>query len=346
MKYTKFHQTDLKVSRICLGTMTFGEQNTEEEAFEMLDYSVASGINFLDTAEMYASPARAETQGDSERLIGRWLKLRGQRDKWVIATKITGPLDYFRYIRDPLDFSPQSIRHALEESLKRLQTDYVDLYQLHWPERSTNFFGKRGYEHDPEDRWTDNFREIIQTMDVLIREGKIRHYGVSNETPWGLMHFIRLAEQTGLPRPVSIQNPYSLLNRTFETGLAEICIREGVGLMAYSPLAYGLLTGKYHDGSDVSHARMTLYPKLNRYHKEAAFHAAERYIDIAKKFGLSAAQMALAFINSRAFLLSNIIGATTLRQMEENIASIDLELEEGVIEAIDAVHDEMPDPAP
>ncbi len=346
MKYTKISQTDLLVSRICLGTMTFGEQNTEKDAFDQLDYSVANGVNFIDTAEMYSSPARPETQGNSERIIGRWLKSRNSRADLVVATKITGPLEYFKYIRDPLSFSPQQIRSALEGSLRRLQTDYIDLYQLHWPERRTNFFGRRGYVHEPDDMWQDNFLVILQTMDMLINEGKIRHFGVSNETPWGLMRYIELARQHRLPSPVSIQNPYCLLNRTFELGLAEISIRENAGLLAYSPLAYGLLTGKYHKGADISAGRMTLFPKLDRYSNKRAFETAGLYVKVASRYGLSAAQMALAFVTSRPFLTSAIIGATNLDQLEENITSLDLELSEEILKEISAIYEQHPDPAP
>lgn len=346
MKYALLSESDRKVSKICLGTMTFGEQNTQKEAHQQLDLAVDYGVNFIDTAEMYSSPARAETQGDSERIIGRWLKGKALRDRLMVATKITGPLEYFKYIRDPLNFSPSQIRTALEQSLDRLQTDYIDIYQLHWPERKTNFFGARGYEHIPDDSWTDNFGEILFTMDQLIKEGKIRQFGVSNETPWGLMHFIRLAEREGLPKPVTIQNPYSLLNRTYEIGLAEISMREQVGLLAYSPLAYGWLTGKYHDGSDVQNSRITRFPKLARYNHPLASAAAGRYAQLALDHGLRPAQMALAYLLAKPFVGSVIIGATTTRQLKENIMSTELSLDDKIIEEIDAIHKAVPNPAP
>lgn len=346
MEYTTLGQTDLKVSKICLGTMTFGEQNTEAEGHEQLDYALSQGINFIDTAELYSVPGRAETQGSTERIIGTWINSRKNRDQYVLATKIVGPAANLTYIRNPLKFNRSQIQTALEGSLRRLQTDYVDLYQLHWPERKTNFFGKRSYIHDPNDPWEDNFLEILEVMQDLIQQGKIRHFGVSNETPWGLMRFLQLAEKHDLPRCVSIQNPYSLLNRTFEVGLAEVAIRESAGLLAYSPMAFGLLSGKYHQGTDTPRDRINQFRTLSRYNSHNSKEATGRYLAIAEKHGLSLAQMSLAFVNSRPFVTSNIIGATTMKQLKENVASIELELPYEVLREIEEVHNEIPNPAP
>lgn len=346
MDYTTLGQTGLKVSKICLGTMTFGEQNTEAEGHEQLDYALDQGVNFIDTAELYSVPARAETQGSTERIIGAWINSRKNRDRFVLATKIVGPSPNLTYIRNPMKFDRASINEALEGSLRRLQTDYVDLYQLHWPERKTNYFGKRGYVHDPNDPWEDNFLEILETLRNLVRAGKIRHIGVSNETPWGLMRFLHLAEKHDLPRCVSIQNPYSLLNRTFEVGLAEVAIRESAGLLAYSPMAFGLLSGKYHRGTARQGARLNQFKTMSRYNGPNAKAATEKYLAIAEKHGLTLAQMSLAFVNSRPFLTSNIIGATTMEQLRENIASIDVELPYEVLREIEEVHSVLPNPAP
>ncbi len=346
MQYIKLGNTGLNVSKICLGTMTFGEQNTEKEAHEQLDYAIAQGINIIDTAELYSVPGRKETQGSTERYIGSWLKNRSDREKLVVASKITGPNAGLSFIRDPLNFSKEQLNTAIDGSLQRLQTDYVDIYQLHWPERKVNNFGKLGYEYDEDERWEDNFFEIITHLNHLIKQGKIRHWGVSNETPWGVMNFIRKAEQAGLPKPNVIQNPYNLLNRSFEVGLAEVCVRENIGLLAYSPMAFGLLSGKYHDGSDVQKCRITLFPKLPRYTNENTFSIAQSYVQIAEKHGLSPAQMALAFVNSRPFLYSTIIGATSMLQLKENIESINKILPEEVLNEIEEVHRLNSNPAP
>jgi aryl-alcohol dehydrogenase-like predicted oxidoreductase len=346
MKFRQLGNTDLQVSLICLGTMTFGEQNTEAEGHQQLDYALERGINFIDTAELYSVPGRQETQGSTERIVGSWLKDRSDRDKIILATKIVGPSPGLLYIRNPLDFKPASIRTAIEGSLRRLQTDYVDLYQLHWPERKNNRFSIRDYPCDPNDPWEDNFLQVLESMQELVDEGKIRHFGISNETPWGAMRLLHLAEQHGLPRCVSIQNPYSLLNRTFEIGLSEIAIRENMGLLAYSPLAFGLLSGKYHRGEARPEARINQFEQMSRYSRPTAHEATARYLEIAEKHGLSLAQMSLAFINSRPFLTSNIIGATSMEQLKENIDSLELELSEEVIDAINEVHDSIPNPAP
>lgn len=326
--------------------MTFGEQNTEVEGHEQMDYALDQGINFLDAAEMYSIPPSPETQGSTERIIGTWMKSRGNRDQVIVATKIVGPGKAFLHIRNPLHINREQILQAIEGSLKRLQTDYVDLYQIHWPERNNNRFGQRGYVHDPNEAWEDNLLEVLQTMDELIKAGKIRYFGLSNETPWGLMRFIYLAKMHGLTHCVSIQNPYSLLNRTFEIGLAEIAIREQSGLLAYSPLAFGKLSGKFLKGTDEPGARLNRFKQYTRYNSPQAEEAIRRYVAIADDHGLSAAQMALAFVNTRPFVTSNIIGATTMTQLKENIGSINITLPEEVLRAIEAVHNAIPNPAP
>lgn len=346
MQYSELGSTGLQVSKICLGTMTFGEQNTESEGHEQLDYALSQGVNFIDTAEMYSVPGRAETQGSTERIIGTWLKARQCRADIVLASKITGPSAGLKHIRNPLRFTPEQIRAALEGSLQRLQTDYIDLYQLHWPERKTNYFGKRGYVHDPSDEWADNFQEVLYTMGELVKAGKIRHFGLSNETPWGLMRCLHLSEQHGLPRCVSIQNPYSLLNRTFEQGLAEVAIREQTGLLAYSPMAFGLLSGKYHRGEAKPTDRINKYKQLSRYNSDNTKEAAARYLALAEAHGLVPAQMALAFVNSRPFVTATIVGATSLPQLKINISSIELQLPAEVLKAIDEVQEALPNPAP
>lgn len=326
--------------------MTFGEQNTEAEGHEQMDYALDQGINFLDAAEMYSIPPSPETQGSTERIIGTWMKSRGNRDQIIVATKIVGPGKAFLHIRNPLHINREQILQAIEGSLKRLQTDYVDLYQIHWPERNNNRFGQRGYVHDPNAPWEDNLLEVLQTMDELVKAGKIRHFGVSNETPWGLMRFIYLAKMHGLTHCVSIQNPYSLLNRTFEIGLAEIAMLEQSGLLAYSPLAFGKLSGKFLKGIDEPGARLNRFKQYTRYNSPQAEEAIRRYVAIADDHGMSAAQMALAFVNTRPFVTSNIIGATTMTQLKENIGSINITLPEEVLRAIEAVHNAIPNPAP
>ncbi len=338
--------TGLRVSELCLGTMTFGEQNTEADAFAQLDRAVAAGINFIDTAEMYPVPPRVETQGATERFIGNWLAQRGGRDRLIIATKVAGPGDWIDYLRMPgrrLDRA--NIEAALDASLQRLQTDYIDLYQLHWPDRETNYFGKLGYSHPPQDESVP-LLETLQVLGDLVQAGKIRHVGLSNETPWGTMRMLALAETHGLPRMVSIQNPYSLLNRSFEVGLAEVAIREQCGLLAYSPLGFGMLSGKYLNGECPAGARLTLFSRFDRYSNEQAQWATAEYCAIARRHGLDPAQMALAFVTSRPFVTSNIIGATTLEQLESNLASVELSLSQEVLDEIEAVHQRQPNPSP
>jgi aryl-alcohol dehydrogenase-like predicted oxidoreductase len=345
MKYTTLPGTDIKVSKICLGTMTFGNQNTEQEGFDQMDLSLDQGVNFFDTAELYPVPANATTQGETERIMGNWFQKTGNRSKVVLATKVAGPGSYTAHIRDNMSFDKRNITEALDNSLKRLKTDYIDLYQLHWPERMTNFFGQRGYVHNPKDTWTDNFEEALEVLDDLIKAGKIRHIGISNESPWGLMRYLELSKK-GLPKAITIQNPYSLLTRVFEIGNSEMCMREEVGLLAYSPLGFGRLTGKYRGGHNLDKARLTVFPNMARYNSDQSIEATEHYYQIAKNHGISLTQMALAFVNQQPFLTSNIIGATNLEQLQENISSIDLTLSKEIMKEIEAVHNKIPNPAP
>jgi aryl-alcohol dehydrogenase-like predicted oxidoreductase len=344
MKYNPLGRTGITVSRVCLGTMTFGEQNSEKEAFRQLDRAVDAGVTFIDTAEMYPIPPRAATCGRSEEIVGRWINGRGNRDAIVLATKMTGPgLDHIR--GGAGRFGRKQIREAVDGSLQRLGTDTIDLYQLHWPERKTNMFGRRGYTHDDSAAFTP-LAEVLDTLSELIGTGKIRAVGVSNETPWGVMDFLGLARNSGLPRIASIQNPYSLLNRLFEVGLAEVAIREDCGLLAYSPLAMGTLSGKYLDGGKPAGARLTLFTHYQRYTKPRAIAATEAYVALARRHGLDAAQMALAYVSSRRFLTSTIIGATTIDQLDSNLAAEDLTLDREVVDGIEAIHEDNPDPAP
>lgn len=346
MQYSQLADTGLRVSRICLGTMTFGEQNTEGQAHAQLDRALAAGVNFIDTAEIYPVPPRAETQGLTESHIGTWLHSRGGRDRVILASKVAGPGTWVGYLRDgnPRLDRP-NITKALEASLARLQTDYLDLYQLHWPDRETNYFGKLGYEPVADEQSTP-LLETLEVLAELVRAGKVRHIGVSNETPWGLMTALQLADLLGLPRPVSIQNPYNLLNRSFEIGLAEVALREHCGLLAYSPLAFGVLAGKYLNGVRPAGARLTLFQRFSRYSNPESDRASAAYVALARRHGLDPAQMALAWINSRPFVTSTIIGATTLDQLEANLGSLDLTLSEDVIAGIEAIHRGQPNPSP
>jgi len=333
----------MDVSRLCLGTMTYGEQNTQAQAHEQLDRAVAFGINFIDTAEMYPVPPKAETQGLTERYIGSWLRQRGARDDVIIASKVTGP--GLGHIRGGPRLTREHIHQAIDDNLARLNTDYIDLYQLHWPERKTNFFGKLGYTHQEVDNATP-LEETLGALKELVEAGKIRAVGLSNDTPWGVMKCLELADRLGLPRVASVQNPYNLLNRTFEVGLAEIAHREDVGLLAYSPLGFGVLSGKYLNNNRPPEARLTLFERFSRYTSSEAESATQAYVSLAHKHGLDPAQMALAFVNTRSFLTSNIIGATTMEQLESNLASESLKLDDEVLEAIDAIHHQMPNPCP
>ena len=343
MKFKKLPFTDIQVSEICLGTMTFGKQNTESEGHQQLDYAVSRGINFIDTAELYPVPAEAETYGETERIIGTWIKKNNNRSSIILASKIAGPGAYTKHIRTT-GFSKSALTEAVNDSLKRLQTDYIDLYQLHWPERFTNTFGNRGYNHISKEKWEDNFSEILFNLNELIKEGKIRHIGLSNENPWGVMRFLEESKQN-LPRMITIQNSYSLLNRQFEVGNAEISMREKIGLLAYSPLACGVLTGKYIEGKDAANSRLNLFKRFVRYSSDQSTLATNKYLALANELGISLTHMALAFVNQQTFVTSNIIGATNINQLKENIDSIDIELNSNTINAINEIHEEIPDPS-
>ncbi len=344
MKYTTLPHTDIKVSKLCLGTMTWGNQNTQEEGFEQMDYALDQGINFFDTAELYPVPAQERTYAETERIIGNWFEKTGNRDQVVLASKIAGTGDYTAHIRTN-GFSPDALKDAVNQSLKRLKTDYIDLYQLHWPERSTNTFGTRDYKHK-EEKWQDNFNQILLTLDEIIKSGKVRQIGISNEKAWGTMRYLEESKVHHLPRMITIQNAYSLLNRVFEGDMAEIAIRENIGLLAYSPMAFGVLSGKYIKGVASENARLKLFPRFSRYSSVQSTEAANRYLKIAEDHQLKPSQMALAFVTSRPFITSNIIGATTMHQLKENIDSIHVSLSEEVLNLIEKVHGEIPNPAP
>jgi len=345
MKYTKLPNTDIKVSKICLGSMTWGNQNTETEGHLQLDYALDQGINFIDTAELYPVPATAEKQGKTSKIIGTWLKKSGHRDKVILASKIAGPGDYTAHIRTT-GFSKQSIKDAVDNELNRLQTDYIDLFQLHWPERNTNTFGVRDYQHSPNDAWQDNFKEVLESLDEVIKVGKVRNIGLSNEKAWGTMRYLEESKKNNLPRPITIQNAYSLINRVYEGDMAEISMRENIGLLVYSPMAFGVLSGKYIKNTATEDSRLKLFPRFARYSSNQATNATKQYLELAEANNMSLAQMALAFVNQREFVTSNIIGATNLEQLKENISSIDLELSDEVLNAINKIHNVIPNPAP
>jgi len=346
MNYRKLGNTDLDVSTICLGTMTWGEQNSQEEGFEQMDYALDQGINFFDVAEMYPSPCRKETYGATEKVIGNWLSKRKNRDKIILASKISGP--GMSYIRGGgPQFSKENFSLAIENSLKRLKTDYIDLYQLHWPERKTNFFGKLGYEHkDSSDEW-NNFESILINLEKFIKQGKIRYIGLSNETPWGLAKFLEVSKLKSLPKMMSVQNAYNLLCRTYEIGIAEISIREESGLLAYSPLAGGFLTGKYQNNNLPENSRQKLFGDYyTRYNKPHASLVIEKYFNIAKKFGLDFAQMSIKFCEIQPFMTSVIIGATTMEQLKINIESVNVNLNDEIIKDINNIQKLYPNPCP
>lgn len=346
MEYRQLGKTDLKVSLICLGSMNWGEQNTEKDAHEQLDYAIDQGVNFIDTAEIYPVPPNATSQGRTETYIGTWLKKRGKRDDVIIASKVVGQRDnpYIRHGEIP-HLDKKNITIAIEGSLKRLGTDYIDLYQMHWPDRTTNNFGKRAYEHTPHDNAVP-IEETLQALDDLVKAGKVRHIGVSNETAWGIMEYYRISDKKKLPRIQSIQNPYSLLMREYETALSEISIREDLSLLVYSPLAHGVLTGKYRDGVIPKGSRFdyTQGRNVSRYNPPHAQEAINAYLDLAKEHGIAPAQLALAFVNSRDFVTSNIIGATTMEQLKEDIDSVDVKLSDEILEAIEQIHLTHPNP--
>ncbi|WP_151706361.1 NADP(H)-dependent aldo-keto reductase [Acinetobacter sp. TUM15064] len=349
MQFKPLANTGILVHEICLGTMTFGEQNTQAEAFEQLDYALAQGINFWDTAEMYPVPPKPETQGATEVIIGQWIAQRGGRDKLFLASKIAGPSQGGSHIRDgQTRFNANDISSALDGNLKRLQTDYIDLYQLHWPQRPTNFFGKLGYENDEahSTKTVTSLEETLLALEAEIQKGRIRYIGLSNETPWGTMKFLQIAEQLGLSKFVSVQNPYNLLNRTYEIGMSEIAKYEGVGLLAYSPLAFGYLTGKFRNGARPANARVTLFSRFSRYSNPESEWATEQYAQLAEQHGLTPTQLALAFIKQQFFVTSTIIGATNLNQLKENIQAFEIDLSEEVLQGIQAIHQQQPNPAP
>lgn len=344
MRYHKLPHSSLEVSKICLGTMTFGEQNTKQEAFDQLDYAVERGINFIDTAEMYPVPPKQNTQGVTESYIGDWLSHSDKRQKVVLATKVAGPRNV-PYIRENMSLDRRNIHQALDDSLARLKTDYIDLYQLHWPQRKTNCFGQLNYPY-PDDNEEVTLIETLEALNELIKVGKIRYIGVSNETPWGVMTLLKLAEKHDLPRIVSIQNPYNLLNRSFEVGLSEISHHEGVELLAYSPLAFGCLSGKYLNGQKPESARCSLFERFVRYFTPQGIEATQAYVDLAHKHGLDPSQMALAFVNQRPFVASNIIGATNLDQLKSNIDSIDVTLSDELLEELQIIGARYSNPCP
>ena len=343
MEYNILPNSNIKVSKICLGTMTWGRQNNQQEAFDQMDCSIDKGVNFIDTAELYPVPATPDKYAITEEIIGNWFQQSKKRDKIILATKIAGPGDYTAHIRKT-GFKGNSIENALDGSLKRLKTDYVDLYQLHWPERITNTFGNRNYQYF-NDSWEDNFEFILEKLKELIKIGKIRHIGLSNENPWGIMKFIEYSKQE-LPKMITIQNPYSLLNRLFEVGSSEICKRENVGLLAYSPLGFGILTGKYFNGKMPKNSRLDLFPTLKRFSNENSIKAAKLYEEVAKKHNLSLTHLSLSFVNDRPFVTSNIIGATNLEQLKENIESVNVKLSDEIISEINSINNKIPNPSP
>ena len=349
MQFKPLADTGILVPEICLGTMTFGEQNTQAEAFQQLDYALERGIHFWDTAEMYPVPPKPETQGATESIIGNWLKQNGGREKLFLASKIAGPAQGGSHIRDgQTRFTAEEISSALDGNLKRLQTDYIDLYQLHWPQRPTNFFGKLGYGNDDAEnpKEVTSLEETLIALQDEIKKGRIRYIGLSNETPWGTMKFLHLAEKLGLSKFVSVQNPYSLLNRTYEIGMSEIAKYEGVGLLAYSPLAFGYLTGKFRNGARPANARVTLFSRFSRYSNPESEWATEQYAQLAEQHGLTLTQLALAFIKQQFFVTSTIIGATNMDQLKENIDAFDVNLSPEVLQGIEAIHKQQPNPAP
>ena len=342
MKYKKLGNTDLNVSLICLGTMSFGEQNTEKDAHEQLTFALDHGVNFIDTAEMYAIPPKESTQGLTEKYIGSWVKKNLNRDKYIIATKVAGP--GMEYIRGGTNLSKEHVTQAIDASLKRLNTDYIDLYQVHWPERKSNYFGQLGYTQSEDIGIA--IEETLSALHDAVKAGKIRYVGISNETPWGVHEYLKLSESKSLPKIQTIQNPYSLLNRIYEVGLAEMSYRENIGLLAYSPLGFGVLTGKYLKAMP-DKSRLGLFGEwFTRYSNEKCHEATSKYSTIAEKYNISLCQMALAFVNTRPFVTSNIIGATTIEQLKENIESVYVSLSDEIIEEINNIHADIPNPAP
>ena len=346
MKYTTLPNTALKVSKICLGTMTWGNQNTEAEAFEQMDYALTQGVNFFDTAELYPVPATPEAYADTERIIGNWFAKTGNRDKVVLASKIAGGGDYTKHIRTG-GFTKQNITEAIEGSLQRLQTDYLDLYQLHWPSRGVNCFGVRDYPYQTASKEAENHLEVLEVLNAFVKAGTIKAIGLSNETPWGTMKYLQTAAANNLVRPVTIQNSYSMIHRAYEYGMSEVSLREDIGLLVYSPLAQGVLSGKYLDGKSPEGSRGNLFPRfIARYMGDGSTEAVRRYEAIAAKNGITLTELSLAFVNQLPFVTSNIIGATKMDQLKENIGSIYIDLSAETIAEINAVHAEIPNPAP
>ena len=348
MKYRKLGNTNIDVSAICLGTMTFGEQNTQEEGFAQMDYSLDRGINFFDTAELYAVMPRKETYGRTEEIIGNWFKERKNRQKVILASKIASKseddLNWIRGGSNTLGFDRKNMETAIDNSLKRLKTDYIDLYQLHWPERKVPKFGVLDFQYDPQDKWTA-IEEVLENLDRLVKAGKIRYAGLSNETPWGVMKFLQYSKEKNLPRMMSIQNVYSLVNRVFDVANSEVAIREKCGLLAYSPLAGGRLSGKYIGNKKPQNARYTIWPRrFNRHHTKRGERAIESYFKIAKKYGIAPSTFANSFVNDRPFVTSNIIGATNMDQLKENIDSINLTLSQEILKEIENIHLSDPNP--
>jgi len=347
VRYKSLGNSGINVSIICLGTMTYGEQNTEKEGHRQLDYAIAQGVNFIDSAELYAIPPKIETYGKTESIIGSWLSSRGRRNEIILASKIAGGGEWVKHIRGgKTRFTEDYITQAVSASLKRLRTDYIDLYQLHWPERNTNYFGELGYKAGEEEAFLTPITETLCALKKQIDAGKIRYIGLSNETPWGIMQFLTLAKEYSLPVIVSVQNPYNLLNRSYEIGNAEISHRENVSLLAYSPLGFGVLSGKYLNNKKPAGARITKWPNYARYSSEQGISATTSYVDLAIRYGLDPAQMALAFVNEQAFVASNIIGATTMLQLESNIASVDIQLSEELKFDIEEIHKKYQNPSP
>lgn len=345
MYYQSIPHTDLKVSQICLGTMTFGDQNTQKDAFEQMNYALDQGVNFIDTAELYAFPPKPETQGLTEKYIGNWFRQYKRRQEVVLATKVIGPGGPGGHIRPNARANYAHIEHAVNQSLKRLQTDYIDLYQLHWPERSTNFFGKLGYQKPSEKQDRIEIAETLEALTAMVKQGKIRYIGVSNETAWGVSEYLKQSALHDLARIVTVQNPYNLLNRSYENALAEFAYEEGVGLLAYSPLAFGMLTGKYFSNTACK-GRLHQFPQFTRYQTPQGIEAARAYTQLAQKFNLDPAQMALAYVNQKPFVYSNIIGATTLEQLKTNIDSVYADLPDELLESIETIHKQYTYPCP
>ena len=345
MKFKKLGNTDLDVSLICLGTMTWGTQNTEKDAFEQMDYSVSQGVNFFDTAEIYSVPPTSDSYGKTEVMIGNWFEKRKNRDKIILASKVAGPgCDWIRGGGN--NFDEKKIGEAIDGSLKRLKTDYIDLYQLHWPERSTNFFGRRDYSYNNKEGEWNSFENILDALGKYIKCGKIRYIGMSNETPYGLSRYLEISKNKGAPRMMSVQNPYSLVNRTYEIGMSEISIRQKCGLLVYYPLAAGALSGKYRNGEMPKNSRMALFKGWERHLNPLAMRAYDEYYKLAKDFNLTMVQLAQSFVNSRSFVTSNIIGATTMEQLKENIDSVNIDFTDEMMERVDKIHNENPNPSP